>query len=163
MTTLSFPMRKNTPVLAQLLTALVAGALLYVGLVLAWVIGYQLLYAGRIFPGISVAGVDLSGLPPDTAAAKLSQTLSYPISGKVLLRDGDKVWSASPAQLGMVFDASTSAHAAYRMGRSGGLFRRWADRCEVEVSVSTFRRWSFSISAWPFSTFKGWRPRSISR
>ena len=69
-----------------------------------------------------MAGVDLSGLPPDAAAAKLSQTLSYPISGKVLLRDGDKVWSASPAQLGMVFDASTSAQAAYRMGRSGGLF-----------------------------------------
>jgi vancomycin resistance protein YoaR len=90
--------------------------------VLAWVIGYQLLYAGRIFPGVSVAGVDLSGMRPDAAAAKLSQTLSYPINGKVLLRDGDKVWSASPAQLGMVFDASTSAQGAYRMGRSGGLF-----------------------------------------
>ncbi len=33
------------------------------------------------------------------------------------------MWSASPAQLGMVFDASTSAQAAYRMGRGGGLFR----------------------------------------
>jgi vancomycin resistance protein YoaR len=123
MTTISYPMRKRTSVLAQLVAALIAGALLYVCLVLAWVIGYQLLYAGRIFPGISVAGVDLSGMRPDAAAAKLSQTLSYPISGKVLLRDGDKVWSASPAQLGMVFDASTSAQGAYRMGRSGGLFK----------------------------------------
>ncbi len=123
MTTLSFPMRKHTPVLAQAAAALAAGVILYVGLVLAWVIGYQLLYAGRIFPGISVAGVDLSGMAPEAAAAKLSQALSYPISGKVLLRDGDKVWSASPAQMGMVFDASTSAQAAYRMGRGGGLFQ----------------------------------------
>jgi len=85
-------------------------------------VGYQLVYAGRIFPGVSVAGVDLSGLSPQTAALKLNQTLSYPINGKVLFRDGDKVWVASPAKLGMVFDASSSAEAAYRLGRSGGLF-----------------------------------------
>ncbi|MBK8617462.1 MAG: VanW family protein [Anaerolineales bacterium] len=53
---------------------------------------------------------------------KLSQTLSYPISGKVLFRDADKVWVASPAELGMVFDPSASALAAYEFGRSGGLF-----------------------------------------
>jgi vancomycin resistance protein YoaR len=89
---------------------------------LAWVVGSQLANAGRIFPGVSVAGVDVSGLMPDAAALKLSQTLSYPISGKVVLRDGDNAWTASPAQLGMVFDASSSAQAAYRIGRSGGLF-----------------------------------------
>jgi len=115
-------MRRPRPILAQAAAALVTGALIYLGLALAWVVGYQLLYAGRIFPGISVAGVDLSGLRPDAAAVRLSQTLSYPISGKVLLRDGDHVWAASPAQLGMVFDASTSAENAYGIGRSGGLF-----------------------------------------
>jgi len=123
MTTLSFPMRKRTPILAQVAAAAAAGAMLYAGAVLAWVLGYQLIYAGRIFPGVSVAGVELSGLMPDAAALKLSQTLTYPINGKVVLRDGDKAWTASPAQLGMVFDASSSAQAAYRIGRSGGLFK----------------------------------------
>lgn len=122
MTTVSFPMRRKRPILAQAATALLAGAMLYMGLVFAWVIGYQLVYAGRIFPGISVAGVDLSGLRPDAAALRLGQTLSYPIAGRVVLRDGDKVWAASPAQLGMVFDASTSAQEAYGIGRTGGLF-----------------------------------------
>jgi len=122
MTTLSYPMRKRTPVLAQLAAAAAAGMMLYLGAVLTWVVGYQLLYAGRIFPGVSVAGVEVSGLMPDAAALKLSQTLSYPISGKVVLRDGDNTWTASPAQLGMVFDASSSAQAAYRIGRGGGLF-----------------------------------------
>jgi vancomycin resistance protein YoaR len=115
-------MPRRIPVLAQILAALIAGMLLFLGVVLLWVLGYQLIYAGRIFPGVSVAGVDLSGLPPAEAAMKLSQTLSYPLNGKVLFRDGDRVWVASPVELGMVFDPSSSAQAAYRLGRSGGLF-----------------------------------------
>ncbi len=104
------------------MVAVLGGVLLFLGAILLWVVGYQLLYAGRIFPGVSVAGVDVSGLEPQTAALKLSQTLSYPISGKIVFRDGDKAWIASPAQLGMAFDASDSARAAYSLGRSGGLF-----------------------------------------
>jgi hypothetical protein len=61
-------------------------------------------------------------MSPQEAALKLSQTLTFPISGKVLFRDGDKVWVAPPAQLGMVFDPSSSAQAAYQLGRRGGLF-----------------------------------------
>ena len=87
-----------------------------------WVLGYQLVYAGKIFPGVSVAGVDLSGLSPNDAALKLSQTLSYANTGKILFRDGEKVWVASPQELGMVFDPSASALAAYHYGRKGGLF-----------------------------------------
>jgi vancomycin resistance protein YoaR len=122
MTTLSFPLPRRVSILAQAFSALALGVALFVGVVLTWVLGYQLVYAGRIFPGISVAGVELSGLPPEQAALKLSRTLAYPISGKVVLRDGDMAWSASPAQLGMVFDASSSARAAYRLGRAPGFF-----------------------------------------
>jgi len=110
----------------QILAVLIGGFVLFIGFILTWVIGYQLAYAGRIFPGVSVAGVDLSGLSPNDAALKLSQTLSYPITGKVLFRDGDKVWVAAPAELGMVFDPSASAVAAYEYGRKGGLFKALA-------------------------------------
>lgn len=122
MATLSYPVPRRTPVLAQILAALAAGVTLFIGAIIVWVLGYQLVYAGRIFPGVTVAGVNVSGMAPQDAALKLSQTLSYPISGKVLFRDGDKVWVASPVELGMVFDPSASAQAAYRLGRSGGLF-----------------------------------------
>jgi len=96
----------------QILAALIGGFILFSAIAFVWMIGYQLVYAGKIFPGVSVAGVDLSGLSPNDAALKLSQTLSYPITGKVLFRDADKVWVASPAELGMVFDPSASALAA---------------------------------------------------
>ncbi|MCQ3936183.1 MAG: hypothetical protein DPW18_03945 [Chloroflexi bacterium] len=110
----------------QILAVLTGGFTLFVATVFVWTIGYQLMYAGRVFPGVSVAGVDLSGLSPNDAALKLSQTLSYPITGKVLFRDGERIWVASPAELGMVFDPTASALAAYEHGRKGGLFKALA-------------------------------------
>ncbi|NJC95411.1 MAG: hypothetical protein FIB03_03570, partial [Anaerolineae bacterium] len=121
MTTISQPYQR-IPILPQIIAALVSGVTLFFIAIIAWVLGYQLIYAGRIFPGVSVAGVNLSGLTPSDAAVKLNETLSYPITGKILFRDGDNAWVASPAELGMVFDPTSSAVAAYEVGRSGGLF-----------------------------------------
>src|SRR5215216_1240309 len=121
MATISYPYQK-VPVFPQIVAALLSGVVLFFALILTWTLGFQLLYAGRIFPGVAVAGVDLSGLKPSDAAEKLNETLSYPFSGKVLFRYGEKAWMASPAQLGMVFDPSSSARTAYDLGRRGGLF-----------------------------------------
>jgi vancomycin resistance protein YoaR len=121
MATVSYPYQK-IPVFPQIVAALISGFALFMIIVITWTLGYQLIYAGRIFPGVSVAGIDLSGLTPSDAALKLNQTLSYPISGKILFRDGEKAWVATPAELGMVFDPSSSAATAYSLGRSGGIF-----------------------------------------
>ncbi|MBI5354203.1 MAG: VanW family protein [Chloroflexi bacterium] len=112
--------RRDLP--KQILAVVVGGFMLFFAIIITWTVGYQLIYAGKIFPGVSVAGVDLSGLPRNDAVIKLSQTLSYPNTGKILFRSADKVWVASPSDLGMVFDPSASAMAAYKTGRSGGLF-----------------------------------------
>jgi vancomycin resistance protein YoaR len=123
MTTISYPYHK-VPIIPQIIAALFSGFVLFLTLIIAWTLGFQLLYAGRIFPGVSVAGVDVSGLSRDEAAVKLQQALSYPITGKILFRDAnaERAWVASPAELGMVFDPTSSAGAAYKVGRSGGLF-----------------------------------------
>jgi vancomycin resistance protein YoaR len=135
MATVSYPYKhKQIPVIPQVVAAFISGAALFLTLVILWTLGYQLLYAGRVFPGVSVAGVDLSGMTPSDAAVKLSQTLSYPISGKVLFRDGEKAWVATPAELGMVFDPSSSAVTAYRLGRSGGVFGALSDQIRARGS-----------------------------
>lgn len=121
MTTVSYPYQK-APVFPQVIAALISGVALFFIIIVTWTLGYQLIYAGRIFPGVSVAGVDISGMTPSDAAVKLNQTLSYPISGNILFKDGEKAWVATPAELGMVFDPSSSAMTAYGLGRSGGLF-----------------------------------------
>ena len=127
MATVSYPY-KRIPLFPQLVAALISGVTLFLAIIIIWTLGFQLFYAGRIFPGVSVAGVDLSGLTPSDAAVKLNQALSYPIMGKVLFKDGEKAWMATPAQLGMVFDPSSSALTAYRLGRRGGLFGALADQ-----------------------------------
>ena len=121
MATVSYPY-KRVPVLPQVVAAFISGITLFFAVIIIWTLGYQLLYAGRIFPGVSVAGIDLSGMNPSDAAVKLNQALSFSTTGKILFRDGEKAWIATPAELGMVFDPSSSAVTAYKLGRSGGLF-----------------------------------------
>jgi vancomycin resistance protein YoaR len=113
---------KRVPVFPQVVAAFISGMTLFFVVIITWTLGYQLVYAGRIFPGVSVAGVDLSGMAPSDAAVKLNQALSFSTAGKILFRDGEKAWMATPAELGMVFDPSSSAITAYKLGRSGGLF-----------------------------------------
>jgi vancomycin resistance protein YoaR len=121
MATVSYPY-KRVPVLPQVVAAFISGITLFFVIIIIWTLGYQLLYAGRIFPGVSVAGIDLSGMNPSDAAVKLNQALSFSTTGKILFRDGEKAWIATPSELGMVFDPSSSAVTAYKLGRSGGLF-----------------------------------------
>lgn len=122
MASVPYPYPHRNPLWPQILAAFLSGLALFLAAVLIWTIGFQLIYAGRIFPGVSIAGVELSGLSPSEAAMRLNQNLTYPYAGKIVLRDGNRVWVVTPSQMGMTFDASASAQAAYRLGRSGGLF-----------------------------------------
>ena len=103
----------------QVLAAILGGLVLFFVSIGAISSGYQLIFSDRVFPGITMAGVDLSSLTPDQASAALSQHLTYPKTGKIVFRDGNSVWVATPADLGMVFDAGTSVQRAYAMGRQG--------------------------------------------
>jgi len=133
MTTTSYSPQtsRNTEILMQGIAALVGGFMLFLAGLIVWALGYQLVYAGRIFPGVSVAGVDLSGMSPADAAVTLNQRLTFPYSGQILLRDGERIWATSPAELGMVFDASASAQSAYKLGRSGGLLGGFSDQLDA--------------------------------
>ena len=116
-------------IFSQILAALAAGSVIFVVLLVSVVVGYSAYHAGQIYPGVSMMGVDLSGLQPDEAAAQLSQQITYPHQGRILLRDEDKVWLASPSDLGLYFEPQASAMAAYNFGRRSdpisGLFNRF--------------------------------------
>ncbi len=112
----------------QMGLALFGGLALFLLVLSMMTLGYRLAYAGRIFPGVSVAGVDISGMKPVEAAVKLSGALTYPYSGRVVFRDGNKLWAETPARLGMVFDPGATAEAAFNLGRSGSLFTNLNDQ-----------------------------------
>lgn len=113
-------------VLLQVIVALAGGMALFLIFGLLAVIGFDLYYAGRVFPGVSVAGVDLSGLGPEEAEALLAERLNYPQTGKIVFQEGDDLWIATPTELGLYMDAEANAQAAYSLGRSGNPFARLA-------------------------------------
>lgn len=116
------------PGLVQWLAAGLGGLLLALFLALVVVIGFNLRYAERIFPGVSIAGIDLSGLRPEEAAQRLDERLVYTETGRIVFRDGEQVWIARPAELGLVMQPGLVAETAYQYGRRGNPVRRLYDQ-----------------------------------
>lgn len=117
--------RQFEMLIPQVVVAIIAGGMICIALLIGAVIAFNFFYAGKIYPGISAAGVDLSGLRPQEAIALLESRLDYPQRGRILLKDGEKFWLASPAQLGFQVDPAGTAGAAFELGRSEGLIPRF--------------------------------------
>ncbi len=75
--------------------------------------GAALIYGQGILPGVSAAGVDLSGLSEAEAQQQLAANWN-----SITLRDGDRIWAFAPSELGIELDAAATAHTAYEQGRS---------------------------------------------
>ncbi len=130
--------------LGQAFVALLIGfAIFAIALVLLPSV-YAHMYDGLIFPGVAVGGVDVSGLSPEQAADLLLQLLDYPSRGKIVLQEGNNLWTATPADLGMFLDAQTTALAAYNLGRTGSLTARLADQ---------WHAWSGGVNLAPWFVF----------
>ena len=116
------PLQKNaTNTGLQLAFVLVFGLLLAAIIAFVWLYGYENKYAGRIYPGVSAAGIDLSNLTEGEAALKLRQEFKYPDAGRLLLTDKENKWIYTPVQMGLSVDLLATANTAYRFGRDDGL------------------------------------------
>jgi vancomycin resistance protein YoaR len=122
MSFVSIPRPRRSPLPLQILAVLIGGLLLFLMAISLITGGYQLLYAGKVFPGITMAGLDLTNMTPEQASSVLSQRLTYPTGGRIVFRYQDRVWVATPTELGVVLDTGTSIQRAYNVGRQGGLF-----------------------------------------
>jgi len=100
---------------------LAAGAAILAGLVL-FVLGVRVVYAGRALPGVTAAGVHVAGMTKTEIESALAGLLTYPRTGTVLLRDGERQWSVRPEQLGVVMDIPSLAERALTVGRRGSIF-----------------------------------------
>lgn len=113
------PIELNPPtILAKLGTVFASAVVLTLAAGLVFSLGFQMAHFGRILPGVSMAGVDLSGISRNEAVSLLSQELTYPLTGEVTLIYGDRSWTFTPSELGLHLDGEASANAAYSFGRS---------------------------------------------
>ncbi len=75
-------------ILIRALAVIGGGILLCFAFISVLGMGYATTYSGRILPGVSVAGVDLSGLQPVDAGVLLAQKLDYAQTGNIVLEAG---------------------------------------------------------------------------
>lgn len=104
------------------LTSIAVGVIFFLFFSMLLITGYGMSHVGKIYSGISIASVDVSGLSPDQAASLLTEKLAFAENGKIVFKYGEQVWVAKPSELGLSLDAKTSAQAAYTLGRSGNPF-----------------------------------------
>lgn len=124
MASITYQQKKSLPALEQILISIFAACIIGTGLLIAFGLGVQVWLAEKITPGVSVSGIDIGGLTPQEASLLISENLTYPTEGKILLRDGDQTWLLSPAQLGMYIDPETTVSQAFEIGREGNLIAR---------------------------------------
>jgi vancomycin resistance protein YoaR len=104
-------------------TAFFAAGVAFFLIVGAFLVGERIAYAGRALPGVRAAGIELSGMSAEQIESALALSHTYPQTGLIVLRDGDRMWMAQPAELGVRIDTQTMAAQALAVGRQGGLVR----------------------------------------
>lgn len=101
----------------KLLVGMLAGFVLALSFGAGALLAYQGQYADRIYPGVEVDGIDVSGLTREAAAARLRDGLAgYGDGTVVLVVDGDTV-RVPYADLGRRADVDALVERAWAVGR----------------------------------------------
>jgi len=92
---------------------------------------YDQRYDRRIYPGVSVYGVDLGGMTVDEAVVSLSAALPDPAALTLTLHDGEHVWNRSWADLEIQINLPATARLAYQVGREGSTQQQRGDQLQA--------------------------------
>ena len=108
------------PIRRQIAFILGVGLLLAILILSAVILKYERDYADKIHPGVTVAGVDLSGLTLGQAVVNLNANLTYGRLGQLNFSNGQDNWVYTPDDLGFSYDPVEVAKAAFDIGRGKG-------------------------------------------
>ena len=103
---------------------LITGILMFIAAVFL----YENSFAGKIYRGISIDTVEVGGLTPTEAAAKLEAEIRYPFDTSFVFTYEGRQWQATPQQLGFHPQTADMTSAAYSIGRTGGLADQITER-----------------------------------
>jgi vancomycin resistance protein YoaR len=89
---------------------------------------FQLLYLGRVYPGVHVGGVDVGGIQKTELENVLFEQITYPYTGLIAINDNHQTWLFTPVDLGLYVNFEATADVAFKIGRGGWPWERWTDR-----------------------------------
>ncbi len=125
--------------------AAVVGLLLLAGA--GAVYAYDHSNAEEIGEGVRVGGVDVSGLSPEQARAKLRSAVLEPLSRPVVVRARGKRYTLTAERAGVAVDVDGSVNAALERSRDGSIISRaWRDLrgepvdAEIELDIKYSKR-----------------------
>ena len=76
--------------------------------------------AGRVHPGVSVAGVHVGGMTPSEATAALEKELPAKSTEPVTVAYGKESWTVAPGDIALSFDYPGLVAQSMAVGREGG-------------------------------------------
>ncbi len=107
--------------------AVIAGAVVVTLVVIG--VGVEIGFsAGRVHPGVTVAGVAVGGMHQREAASAIESGIAPLLAEPVVVTASGQEWSLTAAQVGASVDASSLATQAYVIGRSGSFFGSLGER-----------------------------------
>lgn len=111
--------------------SLAGGTVLVVLVASLFMISLRAVYSGRVYPGIYLGWINLSGQSPTSAAELLRSKFDYPDQGQITLQYDELSWLATPAELGLFFSPNYNAEQAFNAGREGNFWQRVADQAKI--------------------------------
>lgn len=102
------------------LTGVALVALLFVVVL----VGFRVVYGGKVYPGISVGDVALGGMPRADAAGALSDRVAELDTSTVSYTFNGQRFTPTLSELGVSFDVERSLAEAYGYGREAGAVQR---------------------------------------
>ncbi|HUR16161.1 MAG TPA: peptidoglycan binding domain-containing protein, partial [Candidatus Limnocylindrales bacterium] len=87
-------------------------------------ITYERMHSGRILPGVSVAGVEVGGLPRAEAESRIRAVLPDVSAGQLTVRIGARTETISYSDIGRDYDMDAVLDSAFAVGRGAGLLEQ---------------------------------------
>lgn len=103
---------------AQLMMSSLLVVLILIAAGGVWFLSIERRYQQRIYPNVSILGVNVGGLQPDEAEAAISDHFHAFTEAPVILNFEGRSWRVSGKDLGLTMDVRTSVQQAYKIGRS---------------------------------------------
>jgi vancomycin resistance protein YoaR len=111
---------------------MVTGIFLSFFALVAAVAGYQFIYSGKIYPGVStVFGQNIAGMSPNEAETSLEEEVTFSEDSVIAFRYEDQTWEYTAAELGLQFDVNATVEAAYQVGRDDNTIANLSDQWDT--------------------------------
>lgn len=92
-------------------------------------LAYNLYFWGKIYPGVSLAGIDVGGKTPTQALTILGATLKIP--SKITLASPQQSFEVSLNDIGVNYDMLESVRAAFEITRTGNILYDFQERARL--------------------------------